>query len=250
VPTQPVESPPAPNKAELKAAKDVSKLDGKIENAVNKGKDPAKFIEQRRVLTEGIGARTPVPTVQATGIAAPGPTTNATVRAVTPGAQAATLPPAAAAPAAPAAAPAAPAAAPAAPAAAPAGGGVPPQAPPPGATAAPAAPGTPPPAAAAPKPGTLRYDWERLKAAAGRAGSKIPTKWEMVKGAGTKLGTAGLAYGVGTTAYDLTNAGIGALDTEGNFRDSVSGSPLFQSAEAEEAGRQAIRPVPQSGEAS
>jgi hypothetical protein len=68
----------------------------------------------------------------------------------------------------------------------------------------------------------------------------------MVKGAGTKLGTAGLAYGVGTTAYDLTNAGIGALDTEGNFRNSVSGSPLFQSAEAEEAGREAIRPVSQS----
>ena len=111
-PTQPAEPPPAPNQAELKAAEKVTKLDGEIESAINKGKDPTKLIEQRRVLTEGIGAgRTP--TVQASGIASPGPTTNATVRAVTPGAQAPTPPPAAAA-----------------------------------APAAPAAPGTPPPAAA------------------------------------------------------------------------------------------------------
>jgi hypothetical protein len=58
-PTQPAEPPAAPNKAELKAAEKVTKLDGKIESAINKGKDPTKLIEQRRVLTEGIGAGPP-----------------------------------------------------------------------------------------------------------------------------------------------------------------------------------------------
>ena len=143
-PTQPAELRPAPNQAELKAAEKVTKLDGKIESAVNKGKDPTKLIEQRRVLTEGIGARTPVPTVQASGIASPGPTTNAAVRAVTPGAQAPTPPPAAAPAAAPAGGGVPPQAPPPGAPAAPAGGGVPPQAPPPGATAAPAAPAAKP----------------------------------------------------------------------------------------------------------
>jgi hypothetical protein len=225
-PTQPAEPPAAPTKEQLKAAEKVTKLDGKIENAVNKGKNPTKLIEQRARLTEGMNAGRPTPTVQPSGIASPGPTANATVEAVTPKV-------------------------------APTAGGVPPQAPPPGATAAPAAaPGTPPPAAAvagaeevaasAAKPGTLRYDLDRLKAAAARARPKIPTPWQAVKGVGRGLGTAGLLYGTGQTAYDLTNAGINALDTEGNFRNSVSNSPFFQSAEAEQAAQNLTKPVPQS----
>ena len=222
-PTQPVEPPPAPNQAELKAAKDVSKLDGKIENAINKGKDPTKLIEQRRVLTEGINAGRAVPTVPASGIAAPGPTTNATVRAVTPGAQAPTLPPAAA-PAA--AAPAAPAPA------APAGGGVPPQAPPPGATAAPAAPGTPPPgataapgtAAPAAKPSLMQRGFGAIKSGAGA----IKTGASNLTGIGTPAGQMGVARTVLNRAGVLGMA-VGTGAYVGDALKDTSGAKWLQS---------------------
>jgi len=97
MPTQPAEPAVAPTEAELKAAKKVTKLDSKIEKAVLKGKDTAKLIEQRQILTEGLNAGRPAPTVAPEGIASPGPTANPTVRAVTPGAAPATPPPAAAA---------------------------------------------------------------------------------------------------------------------------------------------------------
>jgi len=97
MPTQPAEPAVAPTKAELKTAKKVTKLDSKIEKAVLKGKDTAKLVEQRQILTEGLNAGRPAPTVAPEGIASPGPTANPTVRAVTPGAAPATPPPAAAA---------------------------------------------------------------------------------------------------------------------------------------------------------
>lgn len=253
-PTQPAEPPAeppaAPTKEQLKAEKQVTKLDAKIDKAEFNGKDTTNLREQRARLTEGINAgRTAAPAPAAPAPAAPagGLTleTPAQAQARTSGINAGR--PAATVAGSGIAGPGAPSSvqavtAPPAPAA-PAGGGVPPQAPPPGATAAPAAPGTPPPAA---KPGTLRYDLDRLKAAAAKARTKIPTPWQAVKGVGRGLGTAGLLYGTGQTAYDITNAGIDALDTEGNFRNSVSNSPFFQSAEAEQAAQNLTKPVPQS----
>jgi hypothetical protein len=230
VPTQPAEPSPAPNKAELKAAKEITKLDGKIENAINKGKDPTKFKEQQRVLTEGIGSRTPVPTVQASGIAAPGPTANPTVQAVT--------------------APAAPAA--------PAGGGVPPQAPPPGAAAASAAPGTPPSGAtAAPATTNNRATLNSARSRAAKLGGQgldylakqanklpfaryVPGMLRAIPGVGT-VGALGATVGREYIGDPLVNL----VDPEGRISESVS-DRYGQFAEAEEAAQGITKPVPQS----
>lgn len=95
-PASPAAEPPL-NEAQAKDAKKIAKLDEKISDRVNRGKDVSKLVAQRAELAGGVRGAIPGP-VQVTpqGIAAPGPTAPPVVQAVTPQA-----------PPAPAAAPAA-----------------------------------------------------------------------------------------------------------------------------------------------
>jgi hypothetical protein len=127
---------------------------------------------------------------------------------------------------------------------------IPPAAPPAGIPAAAAQAGIPPAGAVPPgavppgavPPGAPPTQPNILQRGLGAIKGKMPSLAQAGRLAGRVAGVGG----VGLTAYQLADAGIDALDTEGNFRRSVSEGPLFQSAEAEEAARGATGVVPQA----
>jgi len=225
----PTTGPTALTPAQLNVARDLAEINDRIKTTTVRGGDPSKLIAVReellrRLPVAGSGAAPSIPpTAPPAGIPAA-----AAQAGIPPTPGASPIPPAAGAAAGPA-------------------GAVPPGAAgavPPGAAGAvpPGAAGAVPPGAAGAATPTPPSQPSLFQRGLGAIKSRIPSLAQ-VGGAAARTTGVGLA---GAAGYYGANAAIDELDTDGNFRRSVSEGPLFQSAEAEEAAREATGRVPQA----